>query len=113
MDEYARKGQVLAGKKSIGKNEYVHVRYNIKAQQGPKNQMFIIIEGKYADAKYYRLEKATVKFSKKENGKTVYSTKNFKAYKEETMSGGYTYSIYYSPKNGYKPYYATVTYRNK
>ena len=65
MDEYARKGQVLAGKKSIGKNEYVHVRYNIKAQQGPKNQMFIIIEGKYADAKYYRLEKATVKFSKK------------------------------------------------
>lgn len=96
--------------KSLGKDEYVSVYYSKKpAGQQSGNFMCMGISKKNGDySKYYKMVNATVKFSKKVNGKNYYSTKTFKA-----INGQLWGDIIYYPKNGYKPYYAMVTYKNK
>jgi len=62
--------------------------------------------GEIAD---YRATKIIIKFKKKVNGKTFYSTKTFyyNKPKKEWLYGELTYK----PKNNYQPYYCIVYYK--
>ena len=100
--------------KNIGKGDYIYIYYGTKEspEQGfySANTMRIFLERSNGyNGKYYKLVKSTVNFRKKVNGKYVYSTKTFKA----TIDDFRSKTIWYNPKNGYKPYYAIVTYKNK
>jgi hypothetical protein len=100
--------------KHAGKGDYLCVYYTKKGSGGqgfyPPNTMLICVETKKeSDGKYYKIDKATVKFSKKENNKILYSTKTFKSVIDDFGLE----NIKYHPKNGYKPIYAIITYKNK
>ena len=99
--------------KSLGNKQILNVYYTSKRSEGQglwsPNTMVINIYSSNHKPPKYELVKATVKFSKKVNGKTYYSTKTFKATKSELSDNKW---IYYSPKNSYKPYSAVVTYKD-
>ncbi len=77
---------------------YVYPK-NYDAQNAP-NSVMVGISGKSLDDSDYKATKIIIKFKKKVNGKTYYSTKTFnKSW------------VYYKPKNNYRPYYSIVYYK--
>jgi hypothetical protein len=70
------------------------------ASQGEPNSVWVGFRDAKPGTKYYKITKITIKFNKKVNGKTYYSTKNF----NKSI-------VYYKPKNNYKPYYCIVYYK--
>jgi hypothetical protein len=110
---YFKNGKFVT--KKVGLGDYVNIYYSTKRSGGQgfysANQMHISLTGKNEafKTKYYKLDKATIQFTKKVNGKTLYSTKTFKP----TIDDWGSKTINYHPKNGYKPSYAIITYKNK
>lgn len=90
--------------KNIPNNDYIHGEYYLKAGQGPKNYMAVGLLDKvgYNTKINHKITKISVKFKKTVKGKNYYTTKTF-----------YRNGVGYYPKNGYKPYYAVVTYTKK
>lgn len=98
--------------KKVGSKEQdvIHLWYCSKKHNhmkvdggGTGYQTGITMNSPYSDPSKYHLVSAKITFVKKVNGKTSYSTKNFKTGKWEVIG--------YNAKNGYRPYYAVVTYR--
>jgi len=92
----------------LGKGENIAIHYSWIDRQYYKNLMIITtwpkkITAKDDLAKYHRLVKASVTFTKNSNGKILASTKTFTPSK---VWG----DISYRPKNGYIPRFARVTY---
>jgi hypothetical protein len=94
--------------KSVGNKEFLGVYYSTKpAGQQSGNYMQISIYRKDYKAAKAKVVRATVEFRKKVNGKIKKDTKVLKADKS------YFDIIAYTPKNGYKPYSAKITYKTK
>lgn len=82
---------------------YCSKKHNHKNDWGsPGYQTAIGMNSPYFDSSKYHLKSAKITFVKKVNGKYKTATKSFKADKWETIG--------YNAPNGYRPYYARVTY---
>jgi len=98
--------------KAIGNGDYVNVAYLPKGSPEGYKPNSMVIAGWSQDVggsqdyglNYHKLTKAKVMFSKKVNGKTVTRTKTFNFGKYDIIT--------YRPKNGYKPKYAIITYKD-
>ncbi|MCL2114794.1 MAG: hypothetical protein FWH29_01060 [Methanobrevibacter sp.] len=102
-------GEIFFGEntvnKPIGKGDFAGIYYSGNFDgQYEKNTMNIRLWSSSFDPQHHKLIEASVKFSKKVNGETYYTTKIFKP--DENGE------IIYSPENGYKPYSATITYKD-
>ena len=97
-------GSLVSKKIGSGPYDKVELRYNT-VFPGPSSKKIQthIITGQFADGPTkYKLLSAKVTFIKKVGSKNYYSTKTLKPKNGE---------ISYNAKNGYKPYYAKVTYQ--
>ncbi|MCL2686943.1 MAG: hypothetical protein FWE58_00195 [Methanobrevibacter sp.] len=83
-------------KANIIEGLYTHPKVT---SQGEPNSVLVGFRESYP-AKQYKITKIKIKFKKTVKGKTYYSTKTFNKN-----------SVYYKPKNNYRPHYAIVYYK--
>lgn len=100
-----KEGNPVAKKVGSQHQDRIELYYNVKwFDTPPKIQTFIILGEANGEETKYQLKSAKVTYIKKIGSKNYYSTKIFKP---KGKKQGF---VEYKAKNGYKPYYAIITY---